>query len=201
MLVERRWVLFQQLDLSGLEGWSKENQVAAHTLLAEYHDSFSLEPRELGCTNLAKHEIRVADDEPFKELFQRIHSPMVDEVWTHVKEMLEAGAMHPSQGPWCKTVVLVGKKDRGLCFCIDFCKLNARIKKDSSPLPQIHEAIESLEGVGYFSCLDLEVGFWQIAMDKTLKQYTDFHCGKPRIFSNVKICHLGCAMPQHCFRD
>ena len=30
---------------------------------AEYHDIFSLEPRELGCTSLVKHEIRVVDDE------------------------------------------------------------------------------------------------------------------------------------------
>ena len=36
MLVERRReVLFQQLDLSGLEGWSKENQAATCALLAE----------------------------------------------------------------------------------------------------------------------------------------------------------------------
>ena len=56
MLVERRReVLLQQLDLSDLEGWSKANQAAAHALLAEYHDIFSLEPRELGCTDLAKH--------------------------------------------------------------------------------------------------------------------------------------------------
>ena len=46
-------------------GWSKENQVAAHVLLAEYHDIFSLEPGELGCTDLVRHEIRVVDDEPF----------------------------------------------------------------------------------------------------------------------------------------
>ena len=70
MLVERRKeVLLQQLDLSGLEGWSEANQATTHTLLAEYHDIFSLKPRELSCTNLAKHEIRVVDDEPFKEHF------------------------------------------------------------------------------------------------------------------------------------
>ena len=55
----RRDLLFHQLDLSGLEGWSKENQAATHTLLAEYHDKFPLEPGELGCTNIAKHKIRV----------------------------------------------------------------------------------------------------------------------------------------------
>ena len=66
---QRKEALFQQLDLSGLEGWSGKDQVAAHALLAEYHYIFSLEPGELGCTDIAKHEIKVADDEPFKERF------------------------------------------------------------------------------------------------------------------------------------
>ena len=93
---QRKEVLFQQLDLSGLEGWSPKNWAATHTLLAEYHDIFSLEPGELDCTNLAKHTIKVIDDEPFKERFQRIPPPMVYEVHAHMKEMLEArdpGAM------------------------------------------------------------------------------------------------------------
>ena len=125
----------QQVDVSGLEQWNKAVQVATHTLLAEYYDIFSLEPRELGCTDLAKHEIRVVDDEPFKEQFWRIPPPMVDEVWAYMKEMLEVGAICPSQSPWCNAVILVCKKDGGLCFCFDFCKLNARTKKDSYPLP------------------------------------------------------------------
>ena len=70
MLVEQRWeVLFWQLDLSCLEGWSEGNQVATHALLAENHDIFSFEPGELDCINLGKNEIRVVDDEPFKEWF------------------------------------------------------------------------------------------------------------------------------------
>ena len=66
---QRKEMLLQQLDLSGLEEWSGANCVSAHALLTEYHDIFSLEPGELGCTGLAKHEIRVVDDEPFKERF------------------------------------------------------------------------------------------------------------------------------------
>ena len=175
MSVERkREVLFQQLDLSGLVRWSAEDQVAACTLLAEYHDILSLEPRELPCTDLAKHEIRVVDDKPFKKWFQRV-PPMVDEVWAHVKEMLEVGAINPSQSPGCNTVILVHKKDGGLHFCIDIFKLNAQIKKDSYQLPQIQEAIEGLVRVRSFSYLDLKVSFWQIAMDKTAKPYTAFN--------------------------
>ena len=65
-------------------------------------------------------------------------------MWAHIKDMLEVGAIHPSQSPWCNAVVLVCKKERGLHFCIDFCKLNARSKKDSYLLSKIQEAIESL---------------------------------------------------------
>ena len=71
----------------------------ACALLPQYHDIFSLEPEELDCTDLAKHEIRVVDDEPFGERFQRIPPPMVDKVQAHIKEMLEAGAIHPCQSP------------------------------------------------------------------------------------------------------
>ena len=130
-------MLFQQLDLSGLEGWSGKDQVDAHALLGEYHDTFSLEPGELCSTDLAKHEIKVADDDPFKERFWRIPPPMVDEVHAHVKEMLEVGTICPSKSPWCNAIILVYKKDEGLQFCINFCKLNVRTEKDTYPLSQI----------------------------------------------------------------
>ena len=107
---------------------------------------------------------------------------MVEEVRAHMKEMLEVGAIHPTQSPWCNAIVLVRKKDRGLCFCIDFCKLNARTKKDSYPLLHTQEAIESLVWSGYFSCLDLKAGFRQIAMDKSIETVYSLHSGEPRIF-------------------
>ena len=51
------------------------------------------------------------------------------------------------------------------------------MKKDSYPLPQIQEVLESLIGTGHFSCLDLKSGFWQIKMDEVSKQYTTFTVG------------------------
>ena len=67
-------------------------------------------------------------------------------------------------------------------FCINFCCLNAHMKKDSYPLPRIQEVLESLVGAGHFSCFDLKSGFWQIKMDKVLKQYTAFTVGNFGIF-------------------
>ena len=74
-------------------------------------------------------------------------------------------------------VVLVQKKDGGLCFCIDFCHLNACMKKDAYPLPRIQEAMESLVGASHFSCLDLKSGFWQIKKDELSNHYTMFTVG------------------------
>ena len=149
---------------------------------AEYHDIFLLEPGKLGCTGLGKHEIRVVDDEPFKEGFWRIPPPMVEKVKVHMKEMLEMGAICPSQSPWCNAIMLVRKKDQGLHFCIDFCKLNVRTTKSFYLLPHIQEAIESFVGAGYFSCLDQKADFWQISMDKASKTVYCLHSGEPRIF-------------------
>ena len=64
---QRQGKLFEELDLSGLNSWHLELADAACQLLAEYHNVFSLEPVELGCTHSTEHTIMVMDDTPFKE--------------------------------------------------------------------------------------------------------------------------------------
>ena len=107
---------------------------------------------------------------------------MVEEVRNHLREMLESGAIRPSQSTWCNAIVPVIKKDGSLHFCIDFRCLNAHTKKDSYPFPRIQEALESLVGTGHFSCLDLKSRFWQIKMDEASKQYTTFNVGNLGFF-------------------
>ena len=101
----------------------------------EYHDIFSLDKNEMGCMDAAEHIIELLDEEPFKERFRWVAPPLLDEVQEHLQEMLDGGAIWPSQSAWCNAVVLVQKKDGGLWFCIDFRRLNTRTKKDSYPMP------------------------------------------------------------------
>ena len=101
----------------------------------------------------------------------------MDEVREHLKLMLDAGVVQPSNSPWCNTVVLVRKKDRSLRFCIDFGRLNALTVKDSHHLPHICETLESLAGAAHYSTFDLNSGFWQVPMDEESKQYTAFTLG------------------------
>ena len=179
---QRHGKLFDELDLSGLDSWAPELVDAACQLLTEYHDVFSLDPAELGCTHSTEHTIKMTDDTPFKEQFRWIPPPMVEEVRNHLREKLESSAIRPSQSTWCNAVMLVRKKDGSLCFCIDFQCLNAHTKKDSYPLPRIQEVLGSLVGAGHFSCLDLKSRFWQIKMDEALKQYTTFTVGNLGFF-------------------
>ena len=63
---QRQGKLFEELDLSRLNLRPLELAEATHWLLAEYHDVFSLEPMELGCTQSTEHTIKVTDGTPFK---------------------------------------------------------------------------------------------------------------------------------------
>ena len=130
----------------------------------------------MGHTNTTKHKIVLKDPDtpPFKEHFCRILPPQLDKVREHLKLMLDAGVIQPSNSPWCNAVVLVRKKDGSLRFCIDFRKLNSLTVKDSHPLPCICETLESLTGAAHYLTFDMNSGFWQVPMDKESKQYTAF---------------------------
>ena len=182
--MERQDLLLEKLDLSGLEAWPQEQAEQAHSLVKEYHDIFSLEKHDMGHTNATKHKIVLKDPDtlPFKERFHRIPPPQLDEVREHLKLMLDAGVIRPSNSPWCNAVVLVRKKDRLLHFCIDFRKLNSLTVKDSHPLPHICETLESLTGAAHFSTFDMNSGFWQVPMDEESKQYTAFTLGSMGLY-------------------
>ena len=133
-------------------------------------------------TNATKHKIVLKDPDtlPFKERFHRIPPPQLDEVREHLKLMLDAGVVRPSNSPWCNAVVLVRKKDGSLH--IDFRRLNALTVKDSHSLPHICETLESLAGGAHYSTFDLNLGFWQVPMDEASKQYTAFTLGSMGLY-------------------
>ena len=111
---ERQDKLLEKLNLDGLSEWTPRNAATARELLLSYHDAFALEPDELGCTSTIEHEIHLTDEEPFKVRFRRIPPPLLEEVCASLRDMLEAGAIQPSQSPWCNAMVLVRKKDGSL---------------------------------------------------------------------------------------
>ena len=177
-------LLWQDGRLDQLADWTPE--------LAQKFDIFSLDKNEMGCTDAAEQIIELLDEEPFKERFQRIALPLLDEVREHLQEMLDSGAIRPSQSTWCNAVVLIWKKDGGLQFCIDFRWLNNRTKKDSYPLLWMQETMEFLVRARFFSTMDLKSGFWQVKMLEKSRQYTAFTVGSMGIFEFLRMPYSLC---------
>ena len=204
LVVVRQEKLLEKLNLDGLAHWSPKNAAAARELVLAYHDVFTLESNELGCTSAIEHEICIKNSEPFKEWFWCIPPPLLEEVHMLLWEMLEAGAICPSQSLWCNVVVLVRKKDGTLCFCVDFRCLNTQTKKDSYPLPHIQEELESMVGTAYFLSMDFKSGFWQIKMAPELQQYTVFTVGNFGFYEFTRMLFGLCNAPatfQHLMQN
>ena len=64
--------------------------------------------------------------------------------------------------------MLVKKKDGGLRFCIDYCRLNAATWKDSYPLPRIDDTLKA----------HLRSGYWQVLMKDAANENTAFSAGR-----------------------
>ena len=170
------WIL-DLIDLTGLENWPEHLQKEAKEMLKGNAKVFSKTDMDMGRTNLVKHHIKLTAPIPFKEAYRRIPPQMYDEVKAHIQEMLNLGAIRPSNSPWASAILLVRKKDGRLRFCIDLRRLNNRTIKDAYSLPKIESILDSLIGAQIFSTLDLKVGYWQVEMAEECKAYTAFTCG------------------------
>ena len=167
--------LFEQLGLNESKEWMTEDDIlTAKKLVQKFHMIFSKNDLDLGKTDMVKYKIKVTDETPFKERYRRIPPSKYEVVRKHLQEMLDIGAIRPSNSPWSSAVVLVKKKNGELRFCIDLRKLNQRTIKDAYSLPRIDETLERLKGSCIFSSLDLKSGYWQVELEEDSKPYTAF---------------------------
>jgi hypothetical protein len=71
-------------------------------------------------------------------------------------ENLEKGYIVPSDSPYGFSTFQVPKKDSNeMCYIIDYCPLNAVTKHDVTPLPNLAQCIEDLQGMELFSKFDI----------------------------------------------
>jgi hypothetical protein len=120
------------------------------------------------------HRIDVGDAQPINQKPRRLQPAKAQEAHDEVQRMLSLNVIEPTCSPWASPIVLVGKKDGSLRFCVDYRKLNDVTKPDKYPLPRCDDSLNSLHGKKFFSSFDLESGYWQIPMDEASKEATAF---------------------------
>ena len=88
--------------------------------------------------------------------------------------MLEAGVIKPIESEWAFPILLVGKPDGSVWFCVDFRRLNERMMRDNYPLPHIKDILDRMRGARVFSTIDLFSGYWQVRLSPKCRQYATF---------------------------
>ena len=160
------------LDATALD--CEEDRTRLRRALERHKDAFALKGQPLGRTDRVVHTIDTGDARPFKLPYRRMPFGRKKIVEEQVEQMLLDGVVKPSTSPWSSPVQLVNKKDGTIRFCVDYRKLNGVTKKNAYPLPRIDETLDSLGGNNWFCTLDLQAGYWQIAMAEKDKEKTAF---------------------------
>lgn len=148
------------------------NEVKA--LLYEYLDIFSKGPNDIGCTDLATHEINTGAATPVKQHPRRLPFAKREIADNEIKKMIDQNIIEPASSPWNSNIVLVIRPGKEPRFCLDYRGLNQDTIKDSHALPRIDETLDALNGSQWFSTLDLKSGYWQVPIKETDKCKTAF---------------------------
>ncbi|XP_044066818.1 uncharacterized protein LOC122882921 [Siniperca chuatsi] len=106
-------------------------------------------------------------------------------VQEELKAMLKMGVIEESNSAWCSPIVLVGKKDGTIRFCVDYRKVNDVSRFDNYPMPRVDKLLDRLGTARFFTTLDLTKGYWQIPSLQSLRE------------RRPSPLHTGCTNLQH----
>ncbi|KAK3575262.1 hypothetical protein QTP86_023383 [Hemibagrus guttatus] len=93
----------------------------------------------------------------------------------YIEGALAAGHIWPSTSPAAAGFFFIGKKDGGLCPCIDYRGLNAITVRYPYPLPLVPAALEQLRGARVFTKLDLRSAYKLVHIREGDEWKTAFH--------------------------
>ena len=144
--------------------------------LIQYADVWA-QPRAGRCTTL-EVDFKVSGV-PKRFNPRPLSTVLLQEAHRQTDDLLAAGIIYPSpQSAWASPIVMVPKKALGAAvkwrMAIDYRYVNRLLQDDNYPLPVIHDLYAQLHGRKYFTCLDLNWGFWNVRLSERCQQYTAF---------------------------
>ncbi|GJT70651.1 putative reverse transcriptase domain-containing protein [Tanacetum coccineum] len=92
----------------------------------------------------------------------RLAPSELEELSGQLKELQDKGFIRPSLSPWGAPVMFIKKKDGSFRMCTDYRELNKLIVKNRYPLPRIDDLFDQLQGLQFFSKIDLRSGYHQL---------------------------------------
>ena len=140
-------------------------------LQQRYADVFSPLP---GRTSLIQHRVETHPGMTVHSRPYQLPQHKRKVLQAELKAMVEMGVIEESNSAWCSPIVLVGKKDGSIRFCVDYRKLNEVSRFDAYPMPRVDELLDRLGTAHFCTTLDSTKGYWQIPLSPESKEKTAF---------------------------
>ncbi|KII70617.1 Retrovirus-related Pol polyprotein from transposon 17.6 [Thelohanellus kitauei] len=168
-------ITVEKLNVSDRLPYSSKNELV--DLLREFEDVFAANSTDLGHTNKVVHDIVTKSDQPIKVRPYRISIHQEKEMIKLIDDMLKSNVIRHSSSAWSAPAIIVKKKDGSNRLCVDYRKLNEITVKDEYSLPNIESMFDKFSNAQYISTLDLQSGYWQVALSDESKPKTAFSPG------------------------
>ena len=107
-------------------------------------------------TSVVKHKITLKEGaKPIKEHYRRVPLGLYDKVQKHLQEMIDIGAIWPSNSHWdsaCHSGE--GKELESFIFVLTWGNWTTLMVKDAYSIPRIQDTLDCLQGTVWFMLLD-----------------------------------------------
>jgi len=140
-------------------------------LLTEFKHIFTTDESKLKPANITPCAINMKNNysEPKFNAPHKISPQQREELKIQIDKLLEAGIVKPIISKFAAPAFLVKKKEKGSYrLVVSYKELNEKVECDQYPIPRITDLLRALEGSQFFSSLDLNNGFFKLALKKKI---------------------------------
>ncbi len=173
--------------LSSVEDFAKLNEIIfvmslnelKKKLLIIYHDFLNVFDREK-ITQLSlhwsyDHKIKLEEESQFsRSRLYFMSSHKLQKVKEYLEENLKKKFITLSKASFASSILFIKKKDDSLCFCVNYQKLNALIKRDRYSILLINEVLAWIQDSKYLTWLNIIITFNKLHMSSESKSLTTF---------------------------
>ncbi|GBN83217.1 Transposon Ty3-I Gag-Pol polyprotein [Araneus ventricosus] len=157
---------------SALEGRLSLTEIESlKQLLGRHQKIFSNDP---GKTHLVEHDFELISNKPIRSKPYRTSQRQNEILKSEIKRMLDLNIIEIGQLDYASPMILVESPGKDPRPCIDYHLLNANVRTQFFPLPNIEERVERVATAKYITVIDLAKGYWQIPLSERARRCSAF---------------------------
>lgn len=127
-------------------------------------------PKLKGC----EMSITVTSKNPIVRKPYPIPNQIRDALDNEIKRLLDLGIITHSKSEYASPAFPILKRNGNIRLIVDYRQINKITQKDAYPFPNLWEEIRSIPQSKYFTQIDLQMGYHQIAIHPNSRKYTSF---------------------------